>query len=72
MITKLWVLPLALLAACQTMTSSEHEHVLSWPVASVEAHAPSGIVGVDVNSRDEVHLFHRGGVSGIKIHLLPR
>jgi peptidylamidoglycolate lyase len=61
MIATQWMLPLALLTACQTIALSEREHDRLWPEATVDAHGRNGVVGVDVNSRDEVHLFHRAG-----------
>lgn len=52
---------IALLTGCQTGTPPPHQQVNSWSISDLRAHAPSGIVGVDVNSRNEVHLFHRAG-----------
>ena len=60
MISRLRIAGLALLAGCQSVTPLEHALVPHWPVHSVRAYAPNGIVGVDVNSSGEMHLFHRG------------
>jgi len=59
--TKWWcVVSLAALPACQALAPLQHQHIPLWPADPVAVHAPKGIVGVDVNSRGEVHLFHRG------------